>query len=586
MIPPKKGKSQFLMAGAAMLGALSGAAQPMPVKPVPIEPVLSRDAAKLPPELPRGFELPADHDPLADGILMLHQKEWLEDQSDLKLGEKGRRTGITYAEALDDTIIASSARSAGGDNVFYIGDTKDKGREFIGYVAHFAKIVAKELVDVEEFLFEDQLEDGTSKFISAYRVRFASGFRVEALSSRPENIRGLQGVVVIDEAAFHKDVRAVLDAVNALLIWGGKIRVISTHNGVLNPFNELITEAKAGKVNYSLHFIPFSKAVENGLFRRVCLTRGKPWSQEAQDQWEATIRGAYGVRTAQMRQELDAIPADAAGSALTRVMIENNSDRTIPVVRWALEDAFKSAPAKERKRIMETWLREKLRPILDRLDPDRRHDFGQDFARSGDGSVIIVNELGQDLVRRGKLVIELRNVPYETQRDVVFYLGDALPRFGHAAFDATGNGAYLAEVARQRWGERVSEVKLNAGWYAANSPAYVEAFADGNIVVAGDDDIIRDHQALQYVDGIIRVPENFRYKGGDVFDRHGDAGIAGVLVWYASRQGAAEYGYQAVGGATRQLDGADDDDWSDGDDESASRDWWRPPLGTQFRGVT
>ena len=68
--------------------------------------------------------------------------------------------------------------------------------EFIGYVAHFAKIVAKELVDVEEFLFEDQLEDGTSKYISAYRVTFASGFRVEALSSRPENIRGLQGVVV------------------------------------------------------------------------------------------------------------------------------------------------------------------------------------------------------------------------------------------------------------------------------------------------------------------------------------------------------------------------------------------------------
>jgi phage FluMu gp28-like protein len=86
--------------------------------------------------------------------------------------------------------------------VFYIGDTKDKGREFIGYVAHFAKTVAKELAEVEEFLFEDEREDGTSKFISAFRVTFASGFRVEALS-RPENIRGLQGVVVIDEAAFH-----------------------------------------------------------------------------------------------------------------------------------------------------------------------------------------------------------------------------------------------------------------------------------------------------------------------------------------------------------------------------------------------
>lgn len=586
MIPPR-GKS-MLAAGAAMLGAMSAqAGQPLPAPP-PLAPVLSRDPAQLPPELPRGFELPADHDPLADGILMDHQKEWLEDQSDLKLGEKGRRTGITYAEALDDTIIASSARSAGGDNVFYIGDTKDKGREFIGYVAHFAKIVAKELVDVEEFLFEDQLEDGTSKYISAYRVTFASGFRVEALSSRPENIRGLQGVVVIDEAAFHKDVRAVLDAVNALLIWGGRIRVISTHNGVLNPFNELIREAKAGSIPYSLHFIPFSKAVENGLYKRVCLTRGKPWSQEAQDKWEALIRGAYGVRTAQMRQELDAIPADAEGAALSRVMIESRSDRSVPVVRWAVPDAFKDAPEQERKRIMETFLREKLRPHLDKLDTDRRHDFGQDFARSGDGSVIIINELGQDMVRRGKLVIELRNVPYETQRDVVFYIGDALPRFGHAAFDATGNGAYLAEVARQKWGERVSEIKLNAGWYGVNSPAYIEAFVDGTIVVAGDDDIIRDHQALQYVDGVIRVPENFRYKGGDGFDRHGDAGIAGILAWYASRQGAAEYGYQPVPVRRLALDGGGGDGWL-GDDWTAdgggARDWWRPPLGRHYRGL-
>lgn len=583
MIPPKALKSA-LAAGAAMASALAGQVGAMP-SPAPIAPVMARDPAQLPPELPRGFELPADHDPLADGILMDHQKEWLEDQSDLKLGEKGRRTGITYAEALDDTIIASSARSAGGDNVFYIGDTKDKGREFIGYVAHFARVVAKELVDVEEFLFEDERADGTSKFISAYRVSFASGFRVEALSSRPENIRGLQGVVCIDEAAFHKDVRQVMDAVNALLIWGGRIRIISTHNGVLNPFNELIREAKAGKVPYSLHFIPFSKAVENGLYRRVCLTRGKPWSQEAQDKWEALIRGAYGVRTAQMQQELDAIPADAVGAALPRVIIEANSDRSIPVVRWTLPDSFKEAPPAIRKGLTEQFLREKLRPHLDKLDQARRHDMGMDFARSGDGSVLTVNELTQALVRRGRLVIELRNVPFETQRDVVFYVGDALPRFGHAAFDATGNGAYLAEVSRQKWGERISEIKLSVEWYRVNSPPYVEAFGDNSIIVAGDDDIIRDHQALQFVGGIIKVPDDMRYKGSDGLDRHGDAAISGILAWYASRQGAAEYGYQPVPASNASIFGGQQQDGWFGNEAAPARDWWRPPLGTRSRGL-
>ncbi len=93
--------------------------------PAPVEPVLPRSDAQLPPELTRGADIPADLDPLAEGVLMLHQRQWLEDKSDLKICKKGRRTGITFAEALDDTLIAAAARSAGGDNVFYIGDTKD-----------------------------------------------------------------------------------------------------------------------------------------------------------------------------------------------------------------------------------------------------------------------------------------------------------------------------------------------------------------------------------------------------------------------------------------------------------------------------
>lgn len=542
-------------------------------------PVLARDPAALPAELPRGAEIPSDLDPLAEGVLMKHQREWLEDESDLKIAEKGRRTGITFAEALADTLIAAASRKAGGDNVFYIGDTKDKGREFIGYVAHFAKIIGGELGQIEEFLFEDEREDGSSKFISAYRITFASGFRVEALSSRPANIRGLQGVVVIDEAAFHQDVRAVIDAVNALLIWGGKVRVISTHNGMLNPFNELIREARAGKNSFKVHFIPFSEAVENGLFKRVCLMRGKAWSQEAQDEWEAIIRGAYGTRTAQMRQELDAIPADAIGAALSRVVIEQNTVQGVPIVRYSLPDEFKGATTAVREGLIREWLERHVKPHLDALDKRRRHDYGWDFARTGDGSDLIIQELGQSLSRSWKLVIELRNVPFESQRDIGYYVVQRLPRFGHGANDATGNGAYLAEVMVQRFGARISEVKLSQEWYRINSPPYVEAFGDGTIGIAADDDIVRDHQALQFVNGIIKVPDDMRYAGSDGFMRHGDTAISGILAWYASRQGAVEYGYEAV------IRRDDDEHWSDpGEETTEWRDPWASPLGASLRG--
>ncbi|MCB1473820.1 MAG: hypothetical protein KDJ68_13300 [Rhodobiaceae bacterium] len=510
-------------------------------------PVLPREEAKLPDELPRGAEIPEDLDPLADGILMAHQRAWLEDDSDIKIGEKGRRTGITFAEALNDTLITAAARSAGGDNVFYIGDTKDKGREFIGYVAHFARIVAKQAVKVEEFMFEDRREDGETRFISAFRIRFASGFRVEALSSRPENIRGLQGIVVIDEAAFHKDVGLVLDAVNALLIWGGKIRIISTHNGVLNPFNELIREVKAGKRPASLHFIPFRDAVANGLYRRVCRIRGWDWSAEDEAAWEARIRGSYGARDAAMKQELDCIPAEAEGSALTRVQIEACMTHGIPVIRWSQPDSFKNAPEQIRKAEARDFCERELKPILEKLDHRLRHVFGEDFARKGDLTSIVVYMIDQGLIRRTRLVLELRNIPFDQQREILFYVVDRLPRMCGGALDARGNGAYLAEVAAQRYGASVVEVQLSPTWYRMQMPAYIEAFADRTVEHPRDEDIVRDHQALAYVGDYIKVPDDMTYKGLDGENRHGDTAIAGALAWFASRADFQEYGYHTAG---------------------------------------
>lgn len=510
------------------------------------DPVMPREPDQVPDVLVMGSQIPADLDPLSDGVLMLHQSEWIADTSDLKLGEKGRRTGITFAEALDATLIAAAKRSAGGDNYYYIGDTREKGREFIGYVGHFARTVAKEFATFEEFLFEDARADGTTANIAAFRIKFVSGFSVAALSSRPENIRGLQGTVCIDEAAFHKDVRLVLDAVNALLIWGSKIRVISTHNGHMNPFNELVKEARAGKVPFSVHHIPFAKAVANGLYRRVCLIKGTEWTAEAEAAWEAQIRGSYGVRTAAMKQELDAIPAEQEGAALTRVMIENCMAAGIPVVRWACSDEFKNYPDHIRTAEAKSFCEEKLKPLLLKLDHRRAHVFGVDFARMGDASVFLPAEIGGDLIRRTSFVLELRNVPFDQQREILFYLVDRLPRLVGGALDATGNGAYLAERAAQRYGATVVEVKLTVPWYQTQMPAYIEAFSDKTILLPMDADILADHQALAYVNGIIKVPDGHTSKGSDGYQRHGDSAIAGALAYFASRAELEEFGYTPV----------------------------------------
>lgn len=530
-------------------------------------PVMARDPEEIPGALPRGGDVPDDFDPLEEGVLMAHQAEWIGDDSTLKICAKGRRTGITFAEALDCTLIAAAKRSAGGQNVFYIPDSKPKGREFIGYAAHFAKTVAGEMLTIEDGIFFDQKEDGTTKAISSYIIKFASGFRIEALSSRPENIRGLQGTVVIDEAAFHRDVRNVIDAVGALLIWGGKIRIISSHNGITNPFNELIKEAEAKKNGFKVHTFSFGDAVRNGLYMRVCLIKGDEWSQEKQEAWEAEIRSAYGTRTAKMRQELDAIPAEAEGAALSRVLIESCMSRDLPdVIRWDRPDDFKNLDDYERERQTLEFCEAVLKPRLDRLDVTLQHCIGGDFARSGDKTAFVVPEIGVDLVRRAVLIVELKNVPFDQQRDILFYVGDRLPRRVAGAFDARGNGQYLAEKARQRWGESMQEVMLSPSWYAAHMVPYIEAFGDKSVLYPYDADVLADHQALAYVNGIVKVPDDYSAKGADGYNRHGDTAIASALAYYASKLDFAEYSYRPVPPRASKFDAATqhDDDASAG----------------------
>lgn len=86
-----------------------------------------------------------------------------------------------------------------------------------------------------EYLGEEVLRD-EDKDVLTFVIRFSSGFRISALSSRPSNLRGKQGKVTIDETAFHEKLGELLEAPMALWLWGGRVHVISTHNGEANAF--------------------------------------------------------------------------------------------------------------------------------------------------------------------------------------------------------------------------------------------------------------------------------------------------------------------------------------------------------------
>lgn len=547
----------------------------------PVSPVDHLIPGDLPPE---------DFDPLADGILMKHQKEWLADQSDLKLAEKGRRTGITFAEALDTTLIGAAAKSAGGMNTYYIGDTKDKGLEFIAVCARFAKTVAKELLEINEFLFDDVQPDGSSKGIAAYRIRFGSGNEVVALSSNPANIRGLQGRVVIDEAAFHRNVAAVIDACNAMLIWGGVIRIISTHNGNLNPFAELIKESRAGQYDYSIHTITFDEAVENGLYERVCLMRGWTPSVEGKAKWYRKIRRAFGSRVEAMREELDAIPREGEGVLLPLAWIEACSKAEYKVARWTAPPPragkqYVHWSERERQAEMLIWLEEQVKPILRKYAGKGMTWFlGEDFAMRQDRTCLALGFVDQTLKRHIPLIIEMAQCPYDQQKQALFWAVDLtmdLNRFGGGILDANGNGMALAQEAAQRYGaERIVELMPSDAWRRETGPRFRAAFEDGTIMIPADLDVRNDLRQLQTIGGVAKMPSHVRNEGTDGGKRHGDAAIA-IWNFHAAtmNENIPDYAYEAVRGQSGGAFDAGNDDF----DDDESRSWWTPPLGSGGR---
>jgi phage FluMu gp28-like protein len=497
-----------------------------------------------------GSNVPAgDHDPLADGILMHHQREWVEDQSTFKLAEKGRRTGFTYAEALDSTMIAMTARNAGGDNTFYIGDTKSKGLEFIATCAHFARVVAAEVLTIGVYVWDDVQDDGSSKQITSYRIRFASGFKIEALSSNPANIRGLQGRVIIDEAAFHSAVKEVLKAVNALVIWGGVVRVISTHNGHANPFNDLIKDTRAGKTKFRIHHATFDDAVANGLYERVCLVKGWTVTAEGKQAWYDDVRGSYGTDEAAMKEELDAVPKEGEGQLIPLAHIEACSTPEFKVIQWAPKVAgFVDLSDPVREATIQEWLDREVAPVLEKLlDPDAPTAIGEDFGMRQDRTDIAIGQTSRNLLREVKVVLEMRQCPYPQQRQILFWLGERLPKFQGGILDANGNGMALAQEARIKYGpELIVELMANDNYYRERMPGFAAAFSDQTIMIPAHRDVRDDIRQIMVINGVPKVPRNVRTEGTDGGKRHADSAVAIFNLFCALDRDVIHYGYQAA----------------------------------------
>lgn len=203
------------------------------------------------------------------------------------------------------------------------------------------------------------------------------------------------------------------------------------------------------------------------------------------------------------------------------------------IVRFECDDKFITYSDVEREALALEWLLKEVLPQLEQLNPEERHSFGVDFARSGDLSVFAVCACLPSTARRLALTLEIRNCPYDQQKQIMLFVLSKLPRFIGSAFDATGNGGYLAESALLRYGSSMVEtVHLNDKWYREWMPKYKALYESDLISIPKDEETILDQGHIVVINGVPKIDKT--RSQGKTGKRHGDSAVAYCMAVRAS----------------------------------------------------
>src|SRR6202034_4051626 len=91
-------------------------------------------------------------------LFLPYQRAWIADEAGVKVYEKSRRIGITWAEAFDAALTASTA-GRGGMDVWYIGYNKEMALEFVETAAAWTRRLIKAAEAIEETVVTDEDKD-------------------------------------------------------------------------------------------------------------------------------------------------------------------------------------------------------------------------------------------------------------------------------------------------------------------------------------------------------------------------------------------------------------------------------------------
>ncbi len=356
-----------------------------------------------------------------------YQRAWIADRSRLRICQKSRQIGLSYADSYDSVLKAAIRQ---GRDVWVMSRDEAQAKQYIRYCKRWAGILDCAATDYAQRVFAPR----SAKPVQVQALTFASRASIYALSSNPDAIVGKTGHVKLDEFALHKDQRTLYAVAKPVIQWGGTLSVISTHRGLGTVFNDLITDIRErnNPMGWSLHTVPIQAAVEQGLVEKINAGTGACDSREA---WLARQR-AECIDEEQWLQEYCCVPADEAAAFIAYDLINACTE------------------AELRLQPLETFLAAMA------LAPGAQCFLGLDLARKNDLCVLDVGEKIGDVLW-DRLRLELLDCPF-SEIEAVLYRLLALPQLKRACLDATGLGMQLAERARERFDWKIEPITFTA----------------------------------------------------------------------------------------------------------------------------
>lgn len=435
--------------------------------------------------------------------LLPFQARWVKDNSRLKLGEKSRQIGWSWASAYACSR-RTGLKSARYDQWVSSRDEM-QARLFIEDCKLWTDVIQIGAKDLGEQIVDPDLKQ------TAYVLQFDNGRRIHSMSSNPDAQAGKRGGRVLDEFALHKDPRKLWSIAYPGITWGGSLEAFSTHRGSKNFFNQLIREVREGgnPKKISLHRVTLQDALEQGLLYK--LQQKLDPDNEVQQMDEAAyfdyVRSGCADQES-FDQEYMCIAADDDAAFLEYDLIASSE--------YAIDWNWKGIEGRDLY-------------------------VGVDIGRKRDLTVIwVLERLGDVLYTREVICLEKMR---KSEQEKILW--PWIERAGRTCIDATGLGIGWADDAQDKFGEhRVEAVTF--------TPAVKEALAypvrgkmeDHKIRIPYDRHIRAD---LRQVTKQVTAAGNIRFTAERTVDGHADRFWALALAIHAASSPAAPIEFQSTG---------------------------------------